>query len=602
MPEIEVKFIDRFINELSTLSQRNMLCRRLTASFLTLVVVLNLATVALAQPQVAVRKNILRVQKVTPGIGSTTEVTVTLFFEADGTYSFADNLVFAECGNITSTIPPAGYSCVNDSLRVTWLNLTASTGEPLKYTAPGENILEVDLLVSVEGAPLQLSCEEGYCKGVALSAREVNYTILLRPARVIPEGVQLPVTISWTVDPTSLYPIAFSENPQSLRESGTDVSFQWTVFLNGTHSLSVVFEVRGENPWGELLIPPPTITASLDPRLQLSLMERYRSALNSFLQGSVGNLTELRSNITKLRDLLLNLSAQLEVQSAMMASAAAAADQASEAMSVAVSQLSSAAQRLETAENALREGVRNASAALSAAKELAQRALRNTEELERELSRLNATWLGNYTVAELVNQAKSALASMESYLNSYGKLLDQYATAKGSLYSSINELRAGAYQMRRLAGILREGSQGMSQLAKGFREAAGLIDSSILRLAASLEAQSYPEGLLEFNRTIMSQRVEPLGDPKVRSELMSDVVYVSLPLVKLKRSEPQVLAPLPKAAAQRSWSVAGLAVLLILAAALYGLYFVSSKRTKSSEEILAEIRQLRERLLRLEVG
>lgn len=569
---------------------------------LLLLIFLNLIAGALAQPQVTVRKNILRVQKVTPGYGSSTEVSVTLLFESEGVYSFTDNLVFAECGSVTSTAPASGYFCRDGRLRVSWLNLSVSSGEPLKYTAPGVGLLEVSLVVSAEGQPLQLSCEAGYCRGVAPGVREVNYTIILSPSSMIPEGVQLPVSISWSIDPAFLYPIAFSENPQSLRESGTEISFQWSVFLSGTYKLSVVFEVRGENPWGEVLVPAPTITASLDPRLQLSLIERYRSLMASFMERSLGNLTEMRNNITKLRDLLLNLSAQLEEQSAMLASAAGAADQASDAISVAVYQLSSAAQTIESAESALKRGLENASNALKLARELAQRALENAEELEREFSKLNITWVGNYTFSELVNQAKSTLTTMQSQLGSYENLLAQYSIAKGSLYTGVNELRVAASQLRKLGNMLREGSRGMAQLAKGFREAAELIDSTILKLASSLEAQPYPEGLLEFNRTITSQVVEPIGEVSVKSELMSDVVYVSLPLLKLKRSEPQALTLPSYAAPRRSGLALELAALLLVAAATYAVLSKSNKRARGSEQMLAEIRQLRERLSRLEVG
>lgn len=569
---------------------------------LLLLITLNLLVGVLAQPQITVRKSILRIQKVTPGYGSSTEVSVTLFFDSEGVYSFADNLVFAECGSIVSTTPASGHLCGEGRLRVSWLNLSVSTGEPLKYTAQGLSLLEVDLIVSAGGSPLELSCEAGYCKAVALGAREVNYTIVLRPSNVIPEGVQLPVSVSWSVDPVALYPVAFSENPQSLRESGTEISFQWTVFLNGTYVLSVVFEVRGENPWGEVLVPAPAITVSLDPRLQLSLMERYRSVMASFMERSVGNLTELRSNITKLRDLLFNLSAQFEQQSSMLASAAGAADEASDAISVAVAQLTTVAQTIEAAESALRRSLENASSAVRTARDFAQKALENAEELELELSKLNTTWLGNYTFSELVDEAKRALSEMQSQLSSFEKLLDQYEVAKGRLYTGVNELRVAAAQLRRLSSLLREGSYGMAQLAKGLREAAELIDSSLLKLAVTLEAQPYPEGLLEFNRTITSQVVEPIGGASIRSELMSDVVYVSLPLLKLKRSEPETLTLTTRAASPRSGLALELAALLILAAATYAVYIKNSKRSREVKQVMSEISRLRERLSRFEVG
>jgi hypothetical protein len=102
----------------------------------------------------------------------------------------------------------------------------------------------------------------------ALRARLINYSIAVAPLNPAFSKLQLPVSVSWSVDPTYLYPVSFSESPQSMRESGSEVSFQWSSVMNGSYSLSVVFEVRGKNPWGEIFIPQPIIMITLDPRVQ----------------------------------------------------------------------------------------------------------------------------------------------------------------------------------------------------------------------------------------------------------------------------------------------------------------------------------------------
>ncbi len=575
--------------------------RRALALALTLALLLSWLEGAVAQPAVTVRKSILRTTSVRPGSEPSTSITVTLFFDAEGMVNFTDTLAYAQCGEITATTPPSYVACPQGMLRATWLGYNASPGEALKYTVPGLSLLNVSVELSTEKGPLNLSCEDGYCKAVALGAHQVNYTLHLSLSEHLPRGFQLPVSVSWSVDPVYLYPIAFSESPQSLRESGTEISFQWTVFVNGSYTLSVVFEVRGENPWGEVVLPPPVITASLDPRLQLSLMDRYKSFALAALERSVGNLSEFKSNVTRLRYMLYNLSKGFEEQSKMLESAAGLADNAADAMRAAAAQLSSTVQALDEAEARLRAELERVSGLLAEARRLSETALNNTAELEEALRALNATLPEGFHLADLLNRSRQALQELSRELASYQELLQRYTAAKERAREATGYLVYAASQLSLLASTLRAAADGLRELSRGLRTAADLVDSSLAKMTTLIDSNPYPDSLLEFNRTISSQMVEPVGGSQLRSELMSDAVYVSLPLVKLKRSEPQVASlPVNSTAPQQH---SALLLLPLAASALFAFAMArrNSRRARSAA-LIGEIRLLRERLVRLEGG
>ncbi|MFZ8854744.1 MAG: hypothetical protein ACO2OQ_01100 [Thermofilaceae archaeon] len=575
--------------------------RRALALALTLALLLSWLEGAVAQPAVTVRKSILRTISVCPGSEPSTSITVTLFFDAEGMVNFTDTLAYAQCGEITATTPPSYVACPQGMLRASWLGYNASPGEALKYTVPGLSLLNVGVELSTEKGPLNLSCEDGYCRAVALGVHQVNYTLHLSLSEHLPRGVQLPVSVSWGVDPVYLYPIAFSESPQSLRESGTEISFQWTVFVNGSYTLSVVFEVRGENPWGEVVLPQPVITASLDPRPQLSLVDRYRSFALAALERSVGNLSEFKSNVTRLRDMLYNLSKGFEEQSKMLESAAGLADNAADAMRAAAAQLSSTVQVLDEAEARLRAELERASGLLAEARRLSETALNNTAELEEALRVLNATLPEGFHLADLLNRSRQALQELSRELASYQELLQRYTAAKERAREATGYLVYAASQLSLLASTLRAAADGLRELSRGLRTAADLVDSSLAKMTTLIDSNPHPDSLLEFNRTISSQMVEPVGGSQLRSELMSDAVYVSLPLVKLKRSEPQVASlPVNSTAPQQH---SELLLLPLAASALFVFAMVrrNSRRARSAA-LIGEIRLLRERLARLEGG
>jgi len=124
-----------------------------------------------------------------------------------------------------------------------------------------------------------------------------------------------------------------------------------------------------------------------------------------------------------------------------------------------------------------------------------------------------------------------------------------------------------------------------------------------MRLSNMIEGPLYPDSFKQFNTTILSQRaIATAGDKQPRTELMGDVVYVSLPLFKVKRSEPQVsnvsLEPATKKV-QAYWP----AVLAVLAA---GAYFTLSGRKerhlaqRDSAELRGRIKALKSKLRALE--
>jgi len=587
-----------FISEIYIRTSRSM--RRALALALSLSLVLSWLGAGIAQP-ITVRKSVLRTTTLSPGSEAKTSITVTLFFDTEATVSFTDSLAYALCGEVVATTPPSYVACPQGVLRVSWIGYNASPGEALRYTVEGLSLLSVDVQLFTEKEPLNLECEDSYCRAVALGARQVNYTLHLSLSDALPKGVQLPVSVSWSVDPTYLYPLAFSESPQSLRESGTEISFQWTVFVNSSHTFSVVFEIRGENPWGEVVLPPPVLTASLDPRLQLSLMERYRSFVLATLERNVGNLTEFKSNVTSLRDLLYNLSRGFEEQSRLLESAAGLAESAADSMRAAAAQLNTATQALDETENRIRAELDRATVLLGEVRSLFEAALNNTGRLEELLRALNSTLPKGMDSEELLTQAEQLLEELSRELASYQELLQRYTAMKEQLKGAREHLIYAASQLSLLASTLRTAADGMRELSRGLKRAADLVDSFLARMTSLIDSSPYPEGLLEFNKTISSQLVEPVGSSQLRSELMSDAIYVSLPLIKLKRSEPQV-ASLPVSPVDMQQHTTLLLLPLVASTLLAFSVARRSSRRSRSAALVGEIRLLRERLARLEGG
>ncbi len=560
---------------------------------------------------VNVRKTVIRELEVLPGYGANTTITVTLVFDRGFSGSFTDYLAFATDEGLSATLTPSRIAYSHGLLASSWDNVNLQPGDAVKYSVRGKNLFDVRVYVEADGNRLQADCSKGYCYAIALKAHTINYTIEIEAVDELVKRQQLPISISWSIDPMYLYPINYSESPQSLRESGTELSFQWTSFFNGSYRLTVVFEVRGENPWGEVLIPPPTIAISLDPRLQASLIERYRYFTVKLLEENIGNITAFRENATALRDLLYNLSSGFEEEARMLENASALADDAASAMDNAASQVLKGLEVMSSIEGRISGMLNNASLDVAKARNLLARVKSNLtlqgEELKRILSELNVTSL-NLTTANLtllLDEVSAQLSKFESELQSSRDLVSEYSAAKYQLYAGAENMRAASAKLRLMASVLRESASKLRELARGLRKAAELVDSSILKLSNLLDSPLYPASFKEFNSTILSQQaVATSGGRALRTDLMGDVVYVSLPLYKVKRSEPQVsnisLEPSTKRI-QAYWP----AVLAVIAVGTY--LALSSRREKHAApdrfaELSRRIGDLKSKLQALEVG
>ncbi|PLJ77501.1 hypothetical protein [Infirmifilum sp. SLHALR2] len=581
------------------------------AELSTIILALLVSSLVLAYPveTVSVRKTIIRELDVLPGCGENTTITVTLVFDSAYTGGLTDLLAFATPDCLSATVPPGRVGVSQGFLSVSWENVELKPGDSIKYSVSGKNLFDVNVSLEADGREVHADCSRGYCYVVALKAHTINYTVEIEAREDLLKKQQLPISISWSIDPLYLYPISYSESPQSLRESGTEVSFQWTSFMNGSYRLSVVFEVRGENPWGEVLIPPPTVTVSLDPRLQASLIERYRGFTLKLLEENVGNLTAFQENVTALRDLLYNLSNGFDEEARLLENASSLADAASTAMGNAAAQLTRGLDMMNSVEARVKPVLENASLALRRAKDTLDRIQGNLsvreDELRRLLESLNITGL-NLTVSEvdsLLGEARKQLSLFESEVNDLKMLVGEYGAVKSQLYAATENMRAASTKLRLMAGVLRESARKLRELAGGLRQAAQLIDSSLMRLSNMIEGPLYPDSFKQFNTTILSQRATATaGDKQLRTELMGDVVYVSLPLFKVKRSEPQVsnvsLEPATKKV-RAYWP----AVLAVLAA---GAYFTLSGRKekhlaqRDSAELRGRIEALKSKLRALE--
>mgnify|MGYP001772609999 CR=1 FL=1 len=560
---------------------------------------------------VNVRKTIIREIDVLPGCSENTTVTVSLVFDSAFEGSLTDYIVFASGEGVSAPIPPTRI--LNDETRVgfSWNYTKLNAGDNLKYSVSGKNLFNVNMILNADGNPLQTDCSKGYCYATALKAHTINYTIVIEALDDLLKKQQLPISISWSVDPLYLYPIDYSESPQSLRESGTEVSFQWSSFMNGSYRLSVVFEVRGENPWGEVLLPAPTVTISLDPRLQASLLDKYRAFTLRLLEENIGNITVFKENVTRLRDLLFNLSDGFDEQASMLENAAFQANEAAVAMSNAAAQLSLGLSRMNNAESSIRGALENASSTISKAKEIASNIRLNISKLENQLEpvlkSLNMTNLNLSTsdISSLLNEAQTRLSLLQSQVESAKNLLDEYSTVKSQLVAGTENMIQASVKLTLMSNILRESARKLRELSRGLRQAGELIDSSLSKLANLLDAPVYPESFVKLNSTILSQQtVSNTPSVNLKTDLMGDIVYISLPLVKIKRSEPQVSnvsLESPATKVQGYWPI----IFTILIAGVY----VSLLRHRalntgkaSATDFENRIRTLKEKISRLEVN
>ncbi|MHB9302383.1 hypothetical protein [Thermofilum pendens] len=580
--------------------------RRVLAVLVALTV---LAPALYAQPVIGVKKTVVREMDVVPGCSYNTTATVTLIFDGDVVLNFTDYVAYPEEGDVASTEPPAS-SLVTGNLRATtWRNLNVTKGYSLKYSVPSRSLFNVSVQLSADGKPLKLNCSSGYCVAQALKAKTLEYTLTVSAIDPLLSKLQLPISVSWSVDPAYLYPVAYSENPQSVRESGTEVSFQWSSVINGSYSLSVVFEIRGENPWGEVAVSPPIVTVTLDPRVQAALMSRYKSFMYKFLESNLGNLTQLEENVTQLRDLLYNLSKGFGEEASMLESAAGQAEQASSYMFTAAQQIKNLSGRAGSLRGEAAAWLQNASELVAKAKEALGSASRNAsltdEKVKKVLAALNSSAYVNVSaVTSLIEVSRNQLGEVEGLLERYKSILAEIEGLQGQASEAAENLASGAQRLRLMSSMLREAAYNLRSLSEGLARAASLIDSSLGKLSKLGSSSVMPEGFDEYNRTFYSQvAVSLTPGVELRTEMMGEVYYFSLPYIKVKRSVPDVSGVKLESPSRRVASAWPLALLVVFAGAALALGKRGSRQSSpASEEALSRIRSLKERISRIEVG
>ncbi|MGC8987123.1 MAG: hypothetical protein ACP5GL_01710 [Infirmifilum sp.] len=536
---------------------------------------------------VNVRKTIIRELDVLPGCSENTTVTVSLVFDSGFNGSLADYIAFSGDQAVSATVQPSQIVQAGSLIGLVWNKIEVQPGDSLKYSISGKNLFHVKVILEADGKTLQPDCSKGYCYATALRSHLINYTIVVEAIDDLVKKQQLPISISWSVDPLYLYPVKYSDSPQSLRESGTEVAFQWTSFMNESYRLSVVFEIRGENPWGEVLLPAPTVTISLDPRLQSSLIERYRSFTLKLLQENLGNVTSFKENVTRLRDLLYNLSTGFEEEANMLDKAAVQVDEASKAMSNAAAQISNGMEQLSKAKLSLKLGLENASAAVDKARVNLEKIRSNVSNIDLKLVEiitylnLTGTNLTTKDIHLLLDQAEKNLTLFQSELVKVKSMIEQYSSIEAQLTQAVENMRLASLKLTLMASTLREASGRLRELAKGLRQAAELIDSSLLKVTQLLDSPAYPESFKQYNSTIFAQKtLSRTPGLEVNTELMGDVVYVSLPIVKIKRSEPQISGVSLETPARKIHAYWPLALSVIAA----GVYIVMFRRRSWTSE------------------
>jgi hypothetical protein len=580
----------------------NVKWRGLASYFLLLLVVMP----ALGQPVIGVKKMIVREMDVLPGYTYNTTATVTLVFDGEGVVSFTDYVAYASQGDVVSTERADSSVLVGGFRATSWRNLNVSKGYTLKYSVPAENLFNISISLEADGKSIALNCSSGYCVGVALRARLINYSIAVAPLNPAFSKLQLPVSVSWSVDPTYLYPVSFSESPQSMRESGSEVSFQWSSVMNGSYSLSVVFEVRGENPWGEIFIPQPIIMITLDPRVQSMLMSKYREYAEKFLGSTLGNLTEFEENATRLRDLLYNLSRGFREQAKLLSDAASQAEEAAGLMLTASSQLEQLSWVAESLRGEIGSELSKASKLLEEARgilEGSSMSVSLTEaQLERVFESLNLTYsnVSFSSIRELIERSKSRLEEARSMLEKYRSTLQYLDRVGDQASAAAGNMAVAARKLMLMASMLREASSNLSTLSDGLERAAELMDTLIGRVERVKTAEYFPEGFREFNQTFYKQIVESNSpEATIRTDFMGEAYYFSLPAIKIKRSEPNVsgltIDSNPK-------KISSLWPVPVAAAILGAVLFIGRRGNRYGnldEERVARLNALRERISRI---
>uniref|UniRef100_A0A7C1GQI3 Uncharacterized protein n=1 Tax=Thermofilum adornatum TaxID=1365176 RepID=A0A7C1GQI3_9CREN len=580
--------------------------RQLLVSYLITLLIL---VQVFGQPVVGVKKMVVREMDVLPGCTYNTTATVTLVFDSDTVLNFTDYVAYGSEGDASSTVDIFGSRLVDGFRATSFRNLNVTKGYTLKYSVPVRNLFNISINILADGKEVTLNCSSGYCVGVALKARSINYSLTILPLDPMFSNLQLPVSVSWSVDPTYLYPVAFSDSPQSMRESGSEVSFQWSSVMNGSYHLSVVFEVRGENPWGEVFVPSPIITITLDPRVQSMLISKYKEYTKKFLGSSLGNLSAFQENATQLRDLLYNLSKSFREQARLLGEAGSQAESAASIMLTASSQLKVLAQMTQEMRNNVAGQLGNVSTLINRTRAVLERASKNVtvteEQLQVILQTLNLT-NSNVTLTEIKQMIDSSLSSIgevETLLEKYGstirdldRLIDQSTAAAENMATAANKLIL-------MANMLREASYNLNQLADGLARAADLLDSMIAKMSKIETAEYFPEGFKSFNETFYKQIVvSETPGVSVRTDFMGEAYYFALPSIKIKRSEPDVsnvTLETPQKRIASLWPVALIAVVLGVA------FFIGRKGQQTSsidEEKLARLYALRDKISRIMGG
>lgn len=571
---------------------------------LTILLLITLSSILSFATPIVVRKSIIRKTTVSADGTLSTEVNVFIVLEGEGTVTIKDITALIVSENIIADPEASSVNLEDEKIVVTWENVNLAKQNILKYKVQGRSLFMASINIMVNGEPVEPDCKDGYCIIYYENAKNITYSFTLTVIASELKNQPLPIIISWRIDPSYLYPVSFSEKPSSMRESGNEVAFSWSGSINNTYSLNVTFSIRRENPWGEIYLSSPIVTISLDPRMQEKMAEEILRIIESKLEQSTGGLEGALENMSKLQEVLLNLSVMLENQSKLLMEASEEASKGSKALSNAALQL----KRIYNDVNDLRDLAEKLSNTrevdLNKAEYYIDQALANFDEIEQVIREVAPSL--NLSTDEMISsvkerliEAKNLISSMKNQVKDIQSLSYKLDKSLNTFSAFIDRLDEAAKSMADLSVMLKDASEGFMEISQQMKTAANYISVNIELFSNKEIWMNYSEGFEWLNETFHSEKVKIYGVDSYNSELFGDMVEVSLPDIKVKRT-PTNLKYVTEAPSKRK--VSGLNpiifALLLLPMLAFTIYHLNNPRKidEKEEKLLEKISMLEEKL------
>ncbi len=570
----------------------------------TILLLIGMSSVLSFATPIVVRKSIIRKTTISADGTASTDINVFIVLEGEGVVTIKDTTALAVSENIIADPEASSVNLENEKVVVTWENVDLAKKNILKYKVKGRSLFTANIKIMVNGEPVEPNCKNGYCIIYYENAKNITYSFTLTVIAPELKNQPLPVIISWRIDPSYLYPISFSEKPSSMRESGNEIAFSWSDSINNTYSLSVTFSIRGENPWGETYLSSPTVTISIDPRMQEKMVEEILRIIESKLEESTGGLENALENMSKLQEALLNLSAMLENQSKLLLEASEEASKGSKALSNAALQLKRIYNDASDLQDMAKRMSNISRVDLDKAEYYIDQALANFDEIEQVIREVAPSL--NLSADEMISsvkdrliEAKNLVSSMKSQLKDLEDLSYKLDRTLCTFKAFIVKLDEAAKSMAGLSVMLKDASKGFIELSEQMRTAANYISVNIELFNNKEMWMNYTEGFKWLNETFYSEIVEIYDTDSYSSELFGDMVEISLPDIKVKRT-PTNLKYIAEAPRKKRISGVNplIFALLLLPMLAFTIYHLNSPRKidEKEEKLLEKISMLEEKL------